>query len=91
MQLIAPLFLQDHFILIVSEFLYLPRKFAQEAATDRAFAMGDLCTPSITASAAEILESQMTEFLKKKVLIYHLNMLNFSFSQTLSSLNKFRT
>lgn len=59
--------LQDHFILIVSEFLYFPWKFAQEEATKRASAMGDQCTPSISASTAEILESQMTEFLKKKV------------------------
>ncbi|KAL9143406.1 hypothetical protein ABFS82_14G234200 [Erythranthe guttata] len=58
---------QDHFILIVSEFLYFPWKFAQEAAEKRAFSTGDLCTPSITASAAEILDSQMTEFLKKKI------------------------
>ncbi|KAL0460774.1 UNVERIFIED_CONTAM: DNA polymerase epsilon catalytic subunit A [Sesamum latifolium] len=58
---------QDHFILIVSEFLYIPWKYAQEEAAKRASAMGDLCTPSITASTAEILESQMAEFLKKKI------------------------
>ncbi|KAG8371187.1 hypothetical protein BUALT_Bualt13G0060900 [Buddleja alternifolia] len=58
---------QDHFILIVSEFLYFPWKYAQEEAAKRASNMGDLCTPSITASTAEILESQMTEFLKKKI------------------------
>ncbi|KAI3461306.1 hypothetical protein Pfo_017969 [Paulownia fortunei] len=58
---------QDHFILIVSEFLFFPWKFAQEESAKRASAMSDLCTPSITASTAEILESQMTEFLKKKI------------------------
>ncbi|KAL3628020.1 DNA polymerase epsilon catalytic subunit A [Castilleja foliolosa] len=58
---------QDHFILIVSEFLYLPWKFAQEEAKKRAISMSDLCTPSITTSTADILESQMTEFLKKKI------------------------
>ncbi|KAL0390635.1 UNVERIFIED_CONTAM: DNA polymerase epsilon catalytic subunit A [Sesamum calycinum] len=58
---------QDHFILIVSEFLYIPWKYAQEEAAKRASAMGDLCTPSITASTAETLESQMAEFLKKKI------------------------
>ncbi|KAL2240087.1 UNVERIFIED_CONTAM: DNA polymerase epsilon catalytic subunit A, partial [Sesamum indicum] len=58
---------QDYFILIVSEFLYIPWKYAQEEAAKRASAMGDLCTPSITASTAEILESQMAEFLKKKI------------------------
>lgn len=61
-------FVQDHFILIVSEFLYFPWKFAQEEAAKRASGIEDLCTPSITAATAEILESQMTEFLKKKVL-----------------------
>ncbi|KAH6814720.1 DNA polymerase epsilon catalytic subunit [Perilla frutescens var. frutescens] len=58
---------QDHFILIVSEFLYFPWKFAQEEAAKRTSAIGDLCTPSITAATAEILESQMIEFLKKKI------------------------
>ncbi|KAK6138431.1 hypothetical protein DH2020_027841 [Rehmannia glutinosa] len=58
---------RDHFILIVSEFLYFPWKFAQEEAAKRASVMGDLCTPSITASTAEILESQITDFLKKKI------------------------
>ncbi|KAL6571839.1 hypothetical protein OROHE_002708 [Orobanche hederae] len=58
---------QDHFILIVSEFLYFPWKFAQQEGEKRASATGDLCTPSITASTAEVLESQMTEFLKKKI------------------------
>ncbi|KAL8475241.1 hypothetical protein ACS0TY_031590 [Phlomoides rotata] len=58
---------QDHFILIVSEFLYFPWKFTQGEAAKRASAMDDLCTPSITASTAEILESQMTDFLKKKI------------------------
>ncbi|XP_047972925.1 DNA polymerase epsilon catalytic subunit A-like isoform X2 [Salvia hispanica] len=58
---------QDHFILIVSEFLYFPWKFAQEEAAKRASGMGDLCTPSIAAATAEILESQKTEFLKKKI------------------------
>ncbi|KAL6549287.1 hypothetical protein OROGR_008431 [Orobanche gracilis] len=57
----------DHFILIVSEFLYFPWKFARQEAEKRASATGDLCTPSITASTAEVLESQMTEFLKKKI------------------------
>ncbi|XP_051120943.1 DNA polymerase epsilon catalytic subunit A-like [Andrographis paniculata] len=58
---------QDHFILIVSEFLYFPWKFAQEEAEKRASVTSEHCTPSITASTAEILESQITEFLKKKI------------------------
>lgn len=65
--------MQDHFILIVSEFLYFPWKFAQEEAAKRASGMGDMCTPSITAATAEIIESQKTEFLKKKVTFnFHL-------------------
>ncbi|XP_073270441.1 DNA polymerase epsilon catalytic subunit A-like [Primulina huaijiensis] len=58
---------QDHFILIVSEFLYFPWKYTLEESEKRASAVGNLCTPSITASTAEILESQMTEFLKIKI------------------------
>ncbi|XP_075520013.1 DNA polymerase epsilon catalytic subunit A-like isoform X2 [Primulina tabacum] len=58
---------QDHFILIVSEFVYFPWKYALEESEKRASAVGNLCTPSITASTAEILESQMTEFLKIKI------------------------
>ncbi|KAL6577446.1 DNA polymerase epsilon catalytic subunit A [Orobanche minor] len=61
---------QEHFNLIVSEFLYLPWKFEQEEAAKRASAIGDLCTPSITAVTAEVLESHMTEFLKKKIGSY---------------------
>lgn len=62
-------FIQDHFILIVSEFLYEPWKYAQEQAASRAHTIDDLCTPSITAATAEILESQMNTYLKKEVLI----------------------
>ncbi|KAK4492254.1 hypothetical protein RD792_003057 [Penstemon davidsonii] len=66
-QVPPPSMAEDHFILTVSEFLYLPWKYAQEEAASRESAMGDLCTPSITTSTAEILESQMTDFLKKKI------------------------
>ncbi|PIN09217.1 DNA-directed DNA polymerase [Handroanthus impetiginosus] len=62
-----PKAMQDHFILIVSEFLYFPWKYAQEEAAKRASAMDDMCTPSITASTAEILGLRTTEFLKKKI------------------------
>ncbi|CAI9778339.1 unnamed protein product [Fraxinus pennsylvanica] len=61
---------QDHFILIVSEFIYEPWKYAQEQATSRAHTIGDLCTPSITAATAEILESQMNTYLKKEIGSY---------------------
>ncbi|KAL3518505.1 hypothetical protein ACH5RR_021094 [Cinchona calisaya] len=66
-----PKLTQDHFILIVSEFMYMPWKFAQEQAAKRAFlGDGDLCTPSITAAAAETFDLQMTEDLKKKIRSY---------------------
>ncbi|XP_075078061.1 DNA polymerase epsilon catalytic subunit A [Nicotiana tabacum] len=62
---------QDHFILIVSEFMYIPWKFAQEQATHRASSsIGDLCTPSITAALAETFDLQMAEDLKKKIRTY---------------------
>ncbi|CAH9070869.1 unnamed protein product [Cuscuta europaea] len=60
--------IQDHFILIVSEFMYIPWKYAQNQAAQRASTNnGDLCTPSITASLAETLDLQMAEDLKKKI------------------------
>lgn len=60
--------MQDHFILIVSEFMYIPRKYAREHAALRASTSdGDLCTPSITAALAETFDLQMAEDLKKKV------------------------
>lgn len=63
-------YLQDHFILIVSEFMYIPWKYAQEQAAKQASAVdGELCTPSIPAAIAETFELQMTQELKKKVLI----------------------
>nr|GMD12608.1 DNA polymerase epsilon catalytic subunit A-like [Ipomoea batatas] len=60
--------IQDHFILIVSEFMYLPWRYSQEQAAERASAKnGDLCTPSITAALAETFDLQMAEYLKKKI------------------------
>ncbi|MCD7471233.1 DNA polymerase epsilon catalytic subunit A [Datura stramonium] len=62
---------QDHFILIVSEFMYVPWKYAQEQATHGAStSSGDLCTPSITAARAETFDLQMAEDLKKKIRTY---------------------
>ncbi|KAI3992350.1 hypothetical protein MKX01_030071 [Papaver californicum] len=59
---------QDHFILIVSEFLYKPWKYSQEQAAVRASSVdGSLCTPSITGAAAESFEIQLTAFLKEQV------------------------
>ncbi|KAK9279688.1 hypothetical protein L1049_013368 [Liquidambar formosana] len=62
---------QDHFVLIVSEFMYIPWKFAQEQAVVRVSVQdGTTCTPSITAAAAEIFESHMTEYLKEQISSY---------------------
>ncbi|XP_049379283.1 DNA polymerase epsilon catalytic subunit A-like isoform X1 [Solanum stenotomum] len=62
---------QDRFILIVSEFMYGPWKYAQEQATHRVSTSdGDLCTPSITAALAETFDLQMAEDLKKKIGTY---------------------
>ncbi|KAM3201238.1 DNA polymerase epsilon catalytic subunit A [Capsicum annuum] len=62
---------QDHFILIVSEFMYIPWKYAREHAALRASTSdGDLCTPSITAALAETFDLQMAEDLKKKIRTY---------------------
>ncbi|KAJ0576989.1 putative DNA-directed DNA polymerase [Helianthus annuus] len=62
---------QDHFILIVSEFLYLPWKFAQDQASKRANARDDdTCTPSITAAAAETFQSCITQHLRKQIESY---------------------
>ncbi|XP_042499556.1 DNA polymerase epsilon catalytic subunit A-like isoform X2 [Macadamia integrifolia] len=62
---------QDHFVLIVSEFMYTPWKFAQKLTENRASAMdGNICTPSITVAAAETLELRVTEFLKEQISSY---------------------
>ncbi|KAJ4969981.1 hypothetical protein NE237_003080 [Protea cynaroides] len=62
---------QDHFMLIVSEFMYKPWKFAQKLTENRASLMdGNQCTPSITIAAAETLELRVTEFLKEQISSY---------------------
>ena len=54
--------------MIVSEFMYIPWKYAQEQAASSAAARnGDSCTPSITGAAAEAFESHVTEYLKEQV------------------------
>ncbi|RVW54423.1 DNA polymerase epsilon catalytic subunit A [Vitis vinifera] len=66
-----PKTIQDHFVLIVSEFMYTPWKYAREQAANRASARNsDSCTPSITAAAAEVFESHITEYLKEQISSY---------------------
>ncbi|KAL6634447.1 hypothetical protein ACP70R_027118 [Stipagrostis hirtigluma subsp. patula] len=62
---------QDHFVLIVSEFLYIPWKYMKEQVTARATIRDDTsCTPSITVMAAENLEGEVTEYLRNQISIY---------------------
>ncbi|KAA8544223.1 hypothetical protein F0562_022235 [Nyssa sinensis] len=59
---------QDHFISVVSEFIYIPWKYTQDQAAIRASLRdGNLCTPSITGAAAETFELHMTEYLREKI------------------------
>ncbi|KAM5584440.1 DNA polymerase epsilon catalytic subunit A-like [Rosa sericea] len=63
--------IQDHFIFIVSQFLYIPWNYAQKQSAVRATLQdGSSCTPSITVAAAETLESHMTDFLKGQISSY---------------------
>ncbi|KAL8140374.1 hypothetical protein V2J09_006395 [Rumex salicifolius] len=59
---------QDHFILVASEFVFIPWKHAKEQAiTQAAMQVGDLCTPSITAATAEKLELLLADYLKDQI------------------------
>nr|XP_043613660.1 DNA polymerase epsilon catalytic subunit A-like [Erigeron canadensis] len=67
---------QDYFMYIVSDFMYLPWKFAQDETRKRAtIREDDSCTPSITAAAAENFESRMTDHLRKKIQSHFTNTL----------------
>ncbi|CAM8878713.1 unnamed protein product [Rhodiola kirilowii] len=62
---------QDQFVLLVSEFMYNPWKYAKEQTLARMCAHnGDTCTPSITAVAAEAIESEMHEYLRGQISSY---------------------
>ncbi|RYR70524.1 hypothetical protein Ahy_A03g017008 [Arachis hypogaea] len=62
---------QDHFIVIVSQFLYIPWSYAQKQAGIRESMLnGDSCTPSINIGAAEALESEMIEYIKEQISSY---------------------
>ncbi|TYH16062.1 hypothetical protein ES288_A05G088900v1 [Gossypium darwinii] len=63
--------IQDHFVLIVSEFLHTPWKYAQEQAANRKSSLdGSLCTPSITITAAENFEAHIVQYLKGQISSY---------------------
>ncbi|XP_076884641.1 DNA polymerase epsilon catalytic subunit A-like [Bidens hawaiensis] len=60
---------QDHFNLIVYDFLYHPWEFAQDQANKRANVRdADSCTPLITAAAAESIQSCMTKHIQKQII-----------------------
>lgn len=62
---------QDHFVVIVSEFMYKPWEYALSHAAKETFLEdGDLCTPSITAPLAEKIESHLIEYLKNQISSY---------------------
>ncbi|KAK6247338.1 hypothetical protein QUC31_018903 [Theobroma cacao] len=63
--------IQDHFVLIVSEFLHTPWKYAQDQAANRTSSLdGSLCTPSITITAAESFEAHIVKYLKEQISSY---------------------
>ncbi|WVZ02207.1 hypothetical protein V8G54_023013 [Vigna mungo] len=62
---------QDHFVFIVSQFMYIPWNYAQNQAQIRAsFQDGDSCTPSISIGAAVAFESEITEYIKEQISSY---------------------
>uniref|UniRef100_J3LD65 DNA polymerase epsilon catalytic subunit n=1 Tax=Oryza brachyantha TaxID=4533 RepID=J3LD65_ORYBR len=62
---------QDHFVLIVSEFLYVPWKYMKEQVALRSTTRDDTsCTPSITILAAENLEVQVIGYLRNQISNY---------------------
>lgn len=61
-------FLQDHYVFIVSQFMYIPWNYTRKQAAIRASVQnGDSCTPSINIGAAEAFESEITEYIKEQV------------------------
>lgn len=63
--------IQDHFVFIVSQFMYIPWNYAKKQAQIRASLQnGDSCTPSINIGAAEAFESEVTEFTKDQISSY---------------------
>ncbi|KAJ4762241.1 Dna polymerase epsilon catalytic subunit a [Rhynchospora pubera] len=60
--------IQDHFELIVSEFMYLPWKYLETQIARRTNVLDDTSsTPSITIIAAENLETSVVDFLRNKI------------------------
>ncbi|KAM1255671.1 hypothetical protein ACFX1Q_029918 [Malus domestica] len=63
--------IQDHFVYIVSQYLYIPWDYAQKQAAVRTSLQSDsICTPSINVADAETFESHMIDFLKGQIGSY---------------------
>ncbi|XP_061359270.1 DNA polymerase epsilon catalytic subunit A-like [Gastrolobium bilobum] len=63
--------IQDHFVFIVSQFMYIPWNYAHKQAAIRASLLNDeSCTPSINIVAAEAFESEITEYIKGQISSY---------------------
>ncbi|KAF3780559.1 DNA polymerase epsilon catalytic subunit A [Nymphaea thermarum] len=61
----------DSFLLIVSEFIYIPWKYAKEQSAIRSASREDsFSTPSVTVAVARTQESDVTEFLKEQIGSY---------------------
>ncbi|CAL9170786.1 unnamed protein product [Musa hybrid cultivar] len=63
---------KDHFVLIVSEFLYIPWKYLKEQVLIRTTNMMDdsTSTQSITVTAAETIEARVNEYIKEQISNY---------------------
>ncbi|XP_020214340.1 DNA polymerase epsilon catalytic subunit A isoform X3 [Cajanus cajan] len=62
---------QDRFVYIVSQFMYIPWNYAQKLAAIRTSLQNeDSCTPSINIGAAEAFESEITEYIKGQISSY---------------------
>ncbi|CAI0398250.1 unnamed protein product [Linum tenue] len=63
--------IQDHFVLIVSEFMFIPWDYARKRAATRASLQDSTSsTPSISIAAAESFESLLAEHLRDKIGTY---------------------
>ncbi|WCJ41776.1 DNA polymerase epsilon catalytic subunit A [Euphorbia peplus] len=63
--------IQDHFVLIVSEFMFIPWEYAQKHGANGASSQDvTSCTPSITIAAAETYDTHMVKYLQAQIGTY---------------------
>ncbi|KAJ7294671.1 hypothetical protein O6H91_Y241800 [Diphasiastrum complanatum] len=67
-----PKLTQEYFIVIVSEYIYLPWKHSQEQAARLAASRlaSTFCTPSVTVAAAADIQAEDAKFLKEQIESY---------------------